>query len=117
MPFFPLPNTVEIHRDTKVVARSGQSTQTWAKVLQPICLFYSTSGSREHEPREDFRQIAEVYFEPSVDIREGDRIYNVRDRKGVVTEAGPFLVRSIRKIFGFDGKVHHITCKVNGVSV
>lgn len=117
MSFFPLPHRVDIYEDAPTTNRSGQKSLAWSiRVAGVKALFYTTTGSRNTQFREDYTQTVDLYLEGTVDIHEGDQIRNVTG-KGVVVESGIYLVESVKKITDFSGNIHHITCKLKGVSL
>jgi hypothetical protein len=117
MSFFPLPNTSTIKRGTETSDRSGQKFLSYVVVDTVKCLFYAPSGTRVINDIDEYKQSANFYVEPIVDIREGDIITDILDGPGNVIEAGPYMVDSVKKVMSFGGKVHHISCKIKGVTV
>lgn len=116
--FFPLPNRATIKRGTETSDRSGQKFLTYATVVADgKCLFYAPSGTRHTKDIDEYKQSANFYIEPTVDIREGDIVVDVKDGLGNIIEEGPYMVDSVRKVMTLVSKVHHISCKIKGVTI
>lgn len=118
MSFFPLPYRCTIQRGISTTDRAGQSKiSSYAFVATPKCLYLETSGGKVATSGEAFEGIVAFYVEPRVDIREGDHIINIADKKGNVIEPGPYEVLSVKKVPGLvSSAVHHQSCKLRGVS-
>ncbi len=117
MSFFPLPHKATTQHRIQAPARNRAGQVVLATEYEPTttdfrCLFYGYMGGKNAAGREDYDQTAALYCEGNVDIREGDRITNVRG-KGLV-ESGPFEVLKVTRVTNFSGGVHHLSCKVRG---
>lgn len=114
---FPLNFTATNQRASESVEDSGQRTKTYADVSTGFrCLFYEMSGSKVQGPTEGHQGIYAFYTTPDTDIREGDLVYDIKDRYGSVVEPGPFYVESAKKVANTSGVIHHISCKLKGVA-
>lgn len=118
MAFFPLPYRCTLQRGVATTDRSGQ-----AKVAFPTgtlikkCLYLETSGGKVVTAGESFEGIVAFYVEPSIDIREGDRIINISTKTGQIIEPGPYEVLSVKKVpMLTSSKVHHQSCKLKGLA-
>lgn len=78
------------------------------------CLFYGYMGGKITAAREDYDQTGALYCEGNADIREGDRITNIRGKS--LVEPGPFEVLKVTRVTNFSGGVHHLSCKIRGTA-
>jgi hypothetical protein len=97
--------------------RSGQAKVTsYNDIAVRKCLFLSTSGGKKAIAGEVFDTIFAFYADPTVDIDEGDKIVNIKDKSGHVVEEGPFEIISVKRVPGLNGRVHHLSCKLKGLA-
>lgn len=123
MAFFILPQKADLYKKNvngPPKDRSGQVSNDTEYLPNPItirkCLFYAYTGAKDTSPRKDYDQTASLYCEPGTDIDEGDLVRNIRGKKGKIFEAGPFEVVNVRYVTDFNGNVHHISCKIHGIT-
>lgn len=117
MNIFPMAYKATITRKVLDTDRAGQVIVTGYSTVSTIkCLFMTTSGNKRTAMREDYEEVIVFYLEPTADIDEGDRVINITNKLGTVVEAGPFEVLSVKKMPGLNGRIHHITCKLRGLS-
>ena len=113
--FFPLPLTADVQSETTSVPdRSGQVVKSWTTTSNVRCLFFTNSGEKINNVREEFSQVDSFYTDPTANIVDGMRIVNIRDQFGVVVEPGPLYVQSVKRFTGFAGKIHHLSIKLKG---
>lgn len=117
MSFFPLPHRADItHRvETPIKSRSGQvslATEYETTSTTIKCLFYGYMGGKTTSAREDYDQTGAFYCEGNVDIREGDRVTNIKGTDDF--ETGPFEVLKVTRVTNFSGGLHHLSCKIRG---
>lgn len=91
-------------------------TASFSDIAIPKCLFLETSGNKKTVGKEQFESVMAFYVEPGTDIQPGDLIVNITTKSGSVIEAGPLEVVSAKNTPGLSGKIHHISCKLVGVS-
>lgn len=116
MAFFPLSYKCSLRRKQIAESRSGQQEAEWVEVQTPRCLYLEVSGNKQAQSRQEFQGIYAFYAEPSCIIDEGDRVYDILNKFGEVVEPGPLEVLSVSRTPGPFGKIHHVTCKLRGVS-
>ena len=115
--FFPLPQTCTVLSNNPVAERSGQTSSNWQQVGIFNCLMFQATGSRFARDLVEYQNTAELYLPAGTSIKEGDRVTNVCDSKGNVLDTGVYEVQFIRRIVDFAGNLHHLSCKIVGVSV
>lgn len=115
MSFFPLPHKCTIQGESFTTDKTGQQRAKKVDLYTDVnCLFLEVAGSKESGPRENYGAIFAFYVEPSVDIRRGHFVVNIKDKDGNVIEAGPLEVHSAKRTPNLSGGVHHISCKLKG---
>lgn len=116
MSFFPLSYTCSLKRKQVEESRSGQQIAEWFEIEALRCLYLEVSGNKQVQSREEFQGIYAFYCDPASGINEGDRVHDIRNKFGQVVEPGPLEVLSVSRTPGIFGTIHHITCKLRGVS-
>lgn len=119
MSFFPLKYRATIQRKVTATDRSGQEIITNYATLEDNvkCLFLATSGNKNVVAKEQFSTAIAFYIEAGSGVEEGDRIVNIRTVGGAVIEPGPFEAVSVKRVPNhLSGKVHHISCKLQGAA-
>jgi hypothetical protein len=119
MSFFPLKYRATITRKVTTTDRSGQEIiSNYATLEDNVrCLFLATSGNKNVVAKEQFSTAIAFYLEPGSALEEGDRIINIRTVGGVIIEPGPFEAVSVKRVPNhLTGKVHHISCKLQGAA-
>lgn len=116
MIMFPLNYTATIQRAAETTERSGQKKREYADLHTGIkCLFLETSGNKVQGPTEGHKGVYAFYVNVGTDIQEGDWITDISGLGGVI-EPGPLYVASAKKVADIFGNIHHISCKLSGVS-
>jgi hypothetical protein len=118
MSFFPMPNRATIQKRVASKDKSGQPIESYVthKANQK-CLFLITSGNKRMLAVEGFQGVGAFYLPPNAEVSEGDRVINIRNKKGEVVEKGPFEVESVKIVTGlFSGGKHHKSCKIKGIT-
>jgi hypothetical protein len=115
--FFPLTFRCTVERETRERDQSRQVISTFNPHIPKLkCAFYKVSGSKVSGPAEDFRGNFDLYVDLSGDIKEGDRVTNIRTKKGQIVYAGPFEITKISTTPNpFTGKLHHRSIKLEGL--
>lgn len=108
---------VDIYK--KVVAESadsGQVVATWAiETDDAACHYIPRFVETRVKPTYEETERHTMFFPADTVVDYGKRLYNIKDRKDQVIEAGPFEVVGILKHPGFGGKVHHIKATIRRV--
>ena len=111
-----MPFRATIQREVYTTDRSGQRIVSgYTETPIKRCLFLVTSGNRKSTAKETYEEAMAFYTTPDVDLREGDRIIDIRRKNGATVEAGPYEVHSVKQVPTLSGKVHHLSCKLKGV--
>jgi hypothetical protein len=116
--FFPFVNMVDIQRYSRTRDSVGQTVDTYTIVAANVkCLYSPTTGGRFMDPQYVFNERGVIYFTPDVNIKEGDRLVNLRNSTGTLLEPGPLLVRSVQKVSNhLTGGTHHFRCELEGIT-
>jgi hypothetical protein len=112
--YMNFPNTVEVHTKTITTSAAGQRKASFGLNSTIKVRVQSGSGSRTTTG-----YIAEVdsymvifSHEDKALVTYDNRLKNLKDRDGVVIEAGPLEIRDVEKKLGVSGKINHLIARV-----
>lgn len=112
--YMQLRHRADIYTKSVTTNAAGQKKPSWtASQTNVHCQFIPRFALTRVSPTFEEREVVNIFF--SEEVSYDDRIYNIKDRKGNVIEAGPFEVVSVLKQPGFSGKVHHYVVQVRRV--
>jgi hypothetical protein len=118
MSVFPMNWKCDIEAPVKTRDAYGQDTVTSYSTIKAgaKCLYLDVSGNKKAIVGEVFETVMAFYVDRTVPVEEGYIIRNIRNRRGIVVRPGPFEVESAKPVPGLSGSVHHISCKLKGIT-
>ena len=115
--YMNFPNTVEVHTKTITTSAAGQRKASFGLNSTVKVRVQSGSGSRTTSG-----YIAEVdsytvifSHEDKALVTYDNRLKNIKDRDGIVIEAGPLEILNVEKKLGVSGKINHLIAQVTKV--
>ena len=116
--FMKFPQRIDVHQLSSSTSAAGQTVKSY---------FYSETingfmapGSHERDVSPYVKDIDQYHIHVPKQfngvVTYQSRLFNVRDNRGTVIEAGPLEVLSIMKWTGPSGKIHHLHITARVVS-
>jgi hypothetical protein len=108
MVYMKMSHKSDIYYRVDTENAAGQKKPIWTLLYaDQKCSYQPSFGSVRVEPTtEDWKTIF-LYFPKTTSISPAHRVYNIRDRKGNVIQAGPYEIISVLIEPGFSGGTHH----------
>ena len=110
------PQQIDVHILTEKTSAAGQVVKTF--YFKETIHAFMMPGSHERDVSPYVKDVDQYHIHVPKQfngvVTYGSRLFNVRDNRGTVIEAGPLEVVNIMKYSGPSGKLHHlhITAKV-----
>ncbi len=116
-PYIRFRHKVDIYAVATAFSESGQRKHSWALETAGVKgdYFAETQGSVRTNPTVEDMQSVQITFPPGTDIDSSKRIYNVKDFKGRLIDAGPFEVFSAKKEISWQGFHRYTECVLKRV--
>jgi len=115
--YMSFPNTVEVHTKTITTSAAGQRKAAFGLNSTVNVGVQSGSGSRTTS---GYIAEADSYtlifsHEDKALVTYANRLKNIKDRDGIVIEAGPLEITNVEKKLGVSGKINHLFAQVTKV--
>ena len=115
--YMNFPNTVEVHTKTITTSAAGQRKASFGLNSTVNVRVQSGSGSRTTS---GYLTEADSYtlifsHEDKALVTYANRLKNIKDRDGIVIEAGPLEITNVEKKLGVSGEINHLFAQVTKV--
>ncbi len=108
--YMKFPQRIDVHLLTEEASAAGQIVKTYFYLQTISGMMMPGSHERDVSPYVKDVDQYHIHIPKQFNgvITYGSRLFNIRDNRGNVIEAGPLEILSIMKWTGLSGGIHHL---------